>query len=256
MNQSDEESLKRDYCAGVMTLEEIGRKYGITEGAVRKKARAKKWVRKKVRKSGTKTAKNVPQNRTKKRTSKNAGKTSSNAGSEGTDDGTKTGTKIPDFLPETKPIRGSRYDPPTNAFTAHNTAPLKHGAYARRMLWPDDIIADVPNTELRDELFLLRAANLYAAENIGRWTVQLEDATPEEQKNLRELIAAAEKGMRLNIASIESIEYSIRNNLRVEAATAKLRAEVQKLTAENQGVTTPLTEAIDELQSLNKGGKP
>ncbi|EMV0393387.1 hypothetical protein AABH71_005530 [Salmonella enterica] len=239
-----------------MTLEEIGRKYGITEGAVRKKARAKKWVRKKVRKSGTKTAKNVPQNRTKKRTSKNAGKTSSNAGSEGTDDGTKTGTKIPDFLPETKPIRGSRYDPPTNAFTAHNTAPLKHGAYARRMLWPDDIIADVPNTELRDELFLLRAANLYAAENIGRWTVQLEDATPEEQKNLRELIAAAEKGMRLNIASIESIEYSIRNNLRVEAATAKLRAEVQKLTAENQGVTTPLTEAIDELQSLNKGGKP
>ncbi|EIZ2111078.1 hypothetical protein MOQ95_005844, partial [Salmonella enterica] len=165
-------------------------------------------------------------------------------------------TQIPDFLPETKPIRGSRYDPPTNAFTAHNTASLKHGAYARRMLWPDDIIADVPNTELRDELFLLRAANLYAAENIGRWTVQLEDATPEEQKNLRELIAAAEKGMRLNIASIESIEYSIRNNLRVEAATAKLRAEVQKLTAENQGVTTPLTEAIDELQSLNKGGKP
>ncbi|EBV8414143.1 hypothetical protein CDW99_004971 [Salmonella enterica subsp. enterica serovar Ealing] len=256
MNQSDEESLKRDYCAGVMTLEEIGRKYGITEGAVRKKARAKKWVRKKVRKSGTKTAKNVPQNRTKKRTSKNAGKTSSDAALDGAEDGTQTGTQIPDFLPETKPIRGSRYDPPTNAFTAHNTAPLKHGAYARRMLWPDDIIADVPNTELRDELFLLRAANLYAAENIGRWTVQLEDATPEEQKNLRELIAAAEKGMRLNIASIESIEYSIRNNLRVEAATAKLRAEVQKLTAENQGVTTPLTEAIDELQSLNKGGKP
>ncbi|EBU8701399.1 hypothetical protein DL072_25635, partial [Salmonella enterica subsp. enterica serovar Kokomlemle] len=77
MNQSDEESLKRDYCAGVMILEEIGRKYGITEGAVRKKARAKKWVRKKVRKSGMKTAKNVPQ--------KNAGKTSSDAGSEGTD---------------------------------------------------------------------------------------------------------------------------------------------------------------------------
>ncbi len=30
MNRPDEESLKRDYCAGVMTLEEIGRKYGIT----------------------------------------------------------------------------------------------------------------------------------------------------------------------------------------------------------------------------------
>lgn len=249
MNQSEEESLKRDYCAGVMTLREIGRKYGITEGAVRKKARTKKWVRKQVRKSGTQNEECVP----KKRTSKNAGKSSSDAGSEGTEDGTQTGTKIPDFLPETKPIRGSRYDPPTNAFTAHNTASLKHGAYARRLLWPDDIIADVPNTELRDELFLLRAANLYAAENIGRWTVQLEDATPEEQKNLRELIAAAEKGMRLNIASIESIEYSIRNNLRVEAATAKLRAEVQKLTAENQGVTTPMTEILSVLHRMNAG---
>ncbi|EIC4353478.1 hypothetical protein LJS80_002229 [Salmonella enterica] len=155
--------------------------------------------------------------------------------------------------PETKPIRGSRYDPPTNAFTAHNTASVKHGAYARRLLWPDDIIADVPNTELRDELFLLRAANLYAAENIGRWTVQTEDATPEKQKELREQIAAAEKGMRLNIASIESIEYSIRNNLRVEAATAKLRAEVQKLTAENQGVTTPMTEILSVLHRMSAG---
>ncbi|ECT1022828.1 hypothetical protein DPO11_22850 [Salmonella enterica] len=249
MNQSDEESLKRDYCAGVMTLREIGRKYGITEGAVRKKARAKKWVRKQVRKSGTQNEECVP----KKRTSKNTGKPSNGAGSEGTDDGTKTGTKIPDFLPETKrQLIGRGAGRP---FTAHNTASLKHGAYARRMLWPDDIIADAPNTELMDELLLLRSANLFAAENIGRWRVQLEDATPEEQKNLREQIAAAEKGMRLNIASIESLEYSIRNNLRVEASTAKLRAEVQKLTAENQGVKTPLTEAIDELQSLNKGGR-
>ncbi|EIZ2110592.1 terminase small subunit, partial [Salmonella enterica] len=75
MNQSDEESLKRDYCAGVMTLREIGQKYGITEGAVRKKARTKKWVRKQVRKTGTQNEECVP----KKRTSKNAGKTSSDA---------------------------------------------------------------------------------------------------------------------------------------------------------------------------------
>ncbi|EBQ9480410.1 hypothetical protein DL079_26465, partial [Salmonella enterica subsp. enterica serovar Kokomlemle] len=129
MNQSDEESLKRDYCAGVMILEEIGRKYGITEGAVRKKARAKKWVRKKVRKSGMKTAKNVPQ--------KNAGKTSSDAGSEGTDDG----TKIPDFLPETKRIPG-------RPFTAHNTESLKHGAYTRRLLLSDDVTIDSLNTKL------------------------------------------------------------------------------------------------------------
>ncbi|ECD6767809.1 hypothetical protein KCE62_003487 [Salmonella enterica subsp. enterica serovar Newport] len=255
MNQSDEESLKRDYCAGVMTLEEIGLKYGITEGAVRKKARTKKWVRKKVRKSGTKTTKNVPQ----KRTSKNSDKISNDAGFDGTEDGTKigtqTGTQIPDFLPATKPRRGSRYDPPTNAFVPHNTLSLKHGAYARRRLLADDVTIDTLNTELQGELFLVRAGNMLAVTEIGKWTAQMEDATPEEQKNLRELITAAEKGIMRNIARIESIEFTLRNNLRVEAATAKLLAETQRLTAENQGVTTPLTEAIDELQSLNKGGK-
>ncbi|ELD4018260.1 hypothetical protein QI600_004127 [Salmonella enterica] len=263
MNQSDEESLKRDYCAGVMTLEELGLKYGITEGAVRKKGRSRKWVRKKVRKSGTKTTKNVPQNRTRKRTSKNAGKTSNDAGFDGTEagtktgtqTGTKTGTKTPDFLSETKPRRGSRYDPPTNAFAPHNSLSLKHGAYARRRLLADDVTIDTLNTELQGELFLVRAGNMLAVTEIGKWTAQMEDATPEEQKNLRELIAAAEKGIMRNIARIESIEFTLRNNLRVEAATAKLRAETQKLTAENQGVTTPLTEAIDELQSLSKGGK-
>ncbi|EHG9471106.1 TPA: hypothetical protein ACWV4W_001672 [Salmonella enterica subsp. enterica serovar Muenchen] len=157
--------------------------------------------------------------------------------------------------PETKPRRGSRYDPPTNAFALHNSLSLKHGAYARRMLWPDDTTADALNIALEDELFRLRAANLTAASTIGQCTAQMEDASPEKRKELMTLIAAAEKGMMRNTVRMESIEYSIRNNLRVEAATAKLRAETQRLTAENQGVTTPLTEAIDELQSLNKGGK-
>lgn len=255
MNQSDEESLKRDYCAGVMTLEEIGRKYGITESGVRKKATTGKWVRKKVRKKGAKTAKNAPQNRTKKRTKKNSDKTSNSTGFDGAEEGTKTDTQIPDFLPTAKPRRGSRYDPPTNAFALHNSLSLKHGAYARRRLLADDVTIDTLNTELQGELFLVRAGNMLAVTEIGKWTAQMEDATPEEQKNLRELIAAAEKGIMRNIARIESIEFTLRNNLRVEAATAKLRAETQRLTAENQGVTTPLTEAIDELQSLNKGGK-
>lgn len=262
MNQSDEESLKRDYCAGVMTLEEIGRKYGITEGAVRKKARAKKWVRKKVRKSGTKTAKNVPQNRTKKRTSKNAGKTSSDAGSEGTDDGTKTGTKIPDFLPETKRIPG-------RPFTAHNTESLKHGAYARRLLLSDDVTIDSLNTKLSDELFLVRAANMTAVTNIGKWTARIEDATPEEQKNLREQIAAAEKGIMRNIARIESLERSlgalaimavtpakiIADTEYRAAAREKVKAETDILTSQKQGVTTPMTEIVSTLHDMSHSGR-
>ena len=156
-------------------------------------------------------------------------------------------------MPETKPIRGSRYDPPTNAFTAHNTESLIHGAYARRRLLSDDVTIDSLNTRLSDELFLVRAGNMLAVTEIGKWTAQIEDATPEEQKNLRELIAAAEKGIMRNIARIESLEFTLRNNLRVEAATAKLRAEVQKLTAENQGVTTPVTEIFSVLHRMNAG---
>ncbi|HFW4798211.1 TPA: hypothetical protein ACIBS5_003644 [Salmonella enterica subsp. diarizonae serovar 60-67:z35:-] len=166
---------------------------------------------------------------------------------------TANGSENCEFPREAKPIRGSRYDPPTNAFTPHNTASLKHGAYARRRLLADDVTVDTLNTELRDELFLVRAGNILAVTEIGKWTAQMEDATPEEQKNLRELIAAAEKGIMRNIARIESIEYSIRNNLRVEAATAKLRAETQKLTAENHGVTTPMTEILSVLHRMSAG---
>lgn len=255
MNQSDEESLKRDYCAGVMTLEEIGRKYGITESGVRKKATTGKWVRKKVRKKGAKIAKNAPQNRTKKRTSKNTEKTSNSAASEGAEEGTKTGAKIPDFLPETKRIPG-------RPFTEHNTEALIHGAYARRLLLSDDVTIDSLNTKLRDELFLVRAGNMLAVTEIGKWTAQMEDATPEEQKNLRELITAAEKGIMRNIARIESLERSLGalaimavTPAKIVADTAYKEAVTAKLTAENQGVTTPLTEAVDELQSLSKGGK-
>ncbi|EDM1758449.1 hypothetical protein AH553_25590 [Salmonella enterica subsp. diarizonae] len=39
MNQSEEESLKRDYCAGVMTLREIGRKTTQQESSGTKSVR-------------------------------------------------------------------------------------------------------------------------------------------------------------------------------------------------------------------------
>ncbi|EEG2531130.1 hypothetical protein GYD82_003721 [Salmonella enterica] len=269
MNQSDEESLKRDYCAGVMTLEEIGRKYGITESGVRKKAITGKWVRKKVRKTGAKIAKNAPKNRTKKRTSKNTEKTSSDAVSEGAEEGTQAGTKIPDFLPETKPIRGSRYDPPINAFTAHNTEALIHGAYARRLLLSDDVTIDSLNTKLRDELFLVRAGNMLAVTEIGKWTAQMEDATPEEQKNLRELIRAAEKGIMRNIARIESLERTLGTLAIMEvtpakiiadteyraAAREKVKAETDILTSQKQGVTTPMTEIVSTLHDMSHSGR-
>ncbi|WCF13115.1 hypothetical protein N4G58_03645 [Edwardsiella piscicida] len=71
---------------------------------------------------------------------------------------------------------------------------MTHGAYARRMLWPDDIMQDAQRLQLDDELLMLRAGNLTAATNIGRWIAQLEQADPDQGKVLRENIGAAERG--------------------------------------------------------------
>lgn len=40
------EAIGTAYRAGIMSLREIGTLYGVTEGAIRKKARKLEWVRK------------------------------------------------------------------------------------------------------------------------------------------------------------------------------------------------------------------
>jgi len=115
-------------------------------------------------------------------------------------------------------------DPPGAKRAPYNARPgnqnaLKHGGYGRRLLLSDAIVEDVPALTLDDELFWLRAANLTAAENIGRWRVQQEDAeTPEAKKALLDNISAAEKAMHRNTARIESLEYT-------KAAIAKANAD-------------------------------
>lgn len=255
----DMEALKSDYCAGVLSIQKVADKHGVSKTTLIDWAKKYGWVRKKqVKKNRPKIR---PKNPTKMQNGrmdgrkKNARKTSSDADYED-DDVADDSDENSANSPETKRIPG-------RPFTAHNTASLKHGAYARRLLLSDDVTIDTLNTKLRDELFLVRAGNMLAVTNIGKWTAQMEDATPEEQKNLREQIAAAEKGIMRNIARIESLERSLGalaimavTPAKIVADTAYKEAVTAKLTAENQGITTPLTEAIDELQSLNKGGKP
>ncbi len=84
--------------------------------------------------------------------------------------------------PDTKPIRGVRTDPPTNPFQPGNQQALKHGGYARRLLLKDEVIEDAKALTLEDELFRLRANNLVAAENIGRWLTKLDDAEGDRGK--------------------------------------------------------------------------
>lgn len=137
----------------------------------------------------------------------------------------------------TKPIRGSRNSPPVNPFSPGNQQALKHGGYSRRLLLKDDIIEDARALTLEDELFRLRANNLIAAENIGRWQTQLEDVTDEKKRKLlHENISAADKAMMRNTVRIESITGTLASvgktyadtDYRV-AATDKVSLEADRL---------------------------
>lgn len=114
-----------------------------------------------------------------------------------------------------------------------NQNALKHGGYGRRMLLSDAITEDAQALTLDDELFWLRAANLTAAENIGRWQTELEIADGDTANNLHELISSAEKAMHRNTQRIESLEYTKGSieKLRVDAAyreraTEKVEMEI------------------------------
>ncbi|MCM6993626.1 hypothetical protein [Enterobacter roggenkampii] len=114
-----------------------------------------------------------------------------------------------------------------------NQNALKHGGYGRRMLLSDAITEDAKLLTLDDELFWLRAANLTAAENIGRWQAELELADDDKAKDLHSLISSAEKAMHRNTQRIESLEYTKGSieKLRVDAAyreraTEKVEMEI------------------------------
>ncbi|EIL54912.1 hypothetical protein EC54115_10987 [Escherichia coli 541-15] len=117
-----------------------------------------------------------------------------------------------------------------------NQNALKHGGYGRRMLLSDAITEDAQALTLDDELFWLRAANLTAAENIGRWQTELEIADGDTANNLHELISSAQKAMHRNTARIESLEYTkaaiIKQRVDAayrEAATEKVELEIDAL---------------------------
>lgn len=219
MATPDWEAIESAYRAGVLSLRDIGEQYGVTEGAIRKRAKKFGWVRKagtQARKSGTQ--------KNKARTSEKPAR----AGS--TQKSTQPKAEPP---PDTKPIRGVRTDPPTNPFQPGNQQALKHGGYARRLLLKDEVIEDAKALTLEDELFRLRANNLVAAENIGRWLTKLEDAEgDQERKVLMENISAAEKAMMRNTVRIESIVGTLATVGKIFADTDYRKAATDKVSLE------------------------
>ncbi|MBK3197037.1 hypothetical protein FKJ98_07565 [Klebsiella pneumoniae] len=223
MATPDWEAIESAYRAGVLSLRDIGDKYGVTEGAIRKRAKKFDWVRKastQVRKNGTQSG-----------TQKSKARTSEKPASSGrTQKSTQPKAEPP---PDTKPIRGSRTAPPTNAFQPGNQQALKHGGYARRLLLKDEVIEDAKALTLEDELFRLRANNLVAAENIGRWLTKLDDAEgDQERKVLMEYISAAEKAMMRNTVRIESIVGTLATVGKIFADTDYRKAATDKVSLE------------------------
>ena len=219
MSKPDWEAIESAYRAGVLSLREIGAQYGVTEGAIRKRAKKLEWVRKggtQVRKSGTQ--------KSKARTTEKpapSGASKKNAEEKG------------EPLTDTKPIRGSRTAPPVNPFQPGNQHALKHGGYARRLLLKDEVIEDARALTLEDELFRLRANNLVAAENIGRWITLLEDAEEDQaRKILMENISAAEKAMMRNTVRIESIVGTLATVNKIFADTDYRMAATDKVSLE------------------------
>ncbi|EFU5168260.1 hypothetical protein HT817_000142 [Salmonella enterica] len=130
-------------------------------------------------------------------------------------------------------MRGSRRSPPTNPFKPGNQQALKHGGYGRRMLLSDAITEDAQALTLDDELFRLRANNLMAAENIGRWLTLLEDAEEEQQRKiLMDNISAAEKAMMRNTVRIESIVGTLATVGKIYADTDYRVAATDKVSLE------------------------
>ncbi|HBR4372331.1 TPA: hypothetical protein UO056_004568 [Klebsiella pneumoniae] len=224
MATPDWEAIESAYRAGVLSLREIGAQYGVTEGAIRKRAKRDGWVRK----SGTQVRKNGTQSGTQKSKPRTTAKPTSSGGTH------KSAQPESEHTPDTKPEPARRKvvtnHPP---FQPGNQHALKHGGYARRLLLKDEVIEDARALTLEDELFRLRANNLTAAENIGRWQTMLEDAEgDQERKVLMENISAAEKAMMRNTVRIESIVGTLATVGKIFADTDYRKAATDKVSLE------------------------
>lgn len=210
----DMEALKSDYCAGVLSIQDVADKHGIPRTTLSELAKREGWKRQKRPSKKSVQNANGRMNGRKNGRAKNTPEAASVAGDRSEDNPSKSKKTL-----KTKRNSRSGNPHPTPRFEPQNRASLKHGGYARRLLTSDANLEDAAALTLEDELLRVRAANLEAAENIGRWKTQLADADEETQKTLLAKIEGANKAMDRNTARIESLETTLTLGRKAEAET-------------------------------------
>lgn len=269
----DMEALKSDYCAGVLSIQKVADKHGISKSTLIDRAKKYGWIRKK---SGKKNPSRIPSRKSDQnangrmdgRTKKNARKTSSDAGHDdcdAADDGDENDTNSA----ETKRNSRSGNPHPVCRFAGRNSAAVKHRGYAK-YLEKDALFDDAAEMALIDELIFTRARALSVTATLKRMFTELdktEDITA--RTALYGKILQAEAALDRNIARIESIERTlgtldiiavtpakiIADTEYRAAAREKVKAETDILTSQKWGVTTPMNKIVQELHGMNHSGR-
>lgn len=208
---TDWETIKLDYCAGELSIQGVADKHGIAKTTLIDAAKKYDWER---RRKPTKASDQNKNGRSDGR--KNGRMVGSSNG------GACSDPTVPEKCakpPKTKRnSRGGNLNP-VNQFPTQNRASLKHGGYARRLLTSDANLEDAAALTLEDELLRVRAANLEAAENIGRWKTQLMDAKGDMIDVLMKRIEDAHRAMDRNTARMESLTTGLTLGRKAEADT-------------------------------------
>lgn len=211
--QHDGEAIRRDYCAGVLSLQKVAHKHGIAKTTLIDMANKHHWAR---QKTPTNTADRPANGRVVgRKNGRTVGASNDGACSDAATP--ENNTKAPKTKRNSRAVGRGGNPNPANQFSTQNRASLKHGGYARRLLVSDANLEDAAALTLEDELLRVRAVNLETAEAIGRWKTQLLDAKGEERDRLLANIEGAHKAMDRNASRIGILEAGLMQGRKAEA---------------------------------------
>jgi hypothetical protein len=213
---TDWKAIKRGYCDAGLSFRRLAAQYHISHVTIKRRADSEEW------KKGAGQCKTPPGCNTLSARVTSGVTPGVTPDDTSNDEGFRECNTLPKKRKISKTKRNSRSGNPhpVNLFGSNNRAALKHGGYARRLLFSDAILEDAAALSLEDELLRVRAASLEAAENIGRWRTQLPDAGRDEQIILMAHIDAAAKAMDRNTARIESLVTTLAQTERIKTDTA------------------------------------